>query len=302
MPTPDNTTRITNFGDNLSVSSPGGSDTWRKDDEGSLPPVKDSDPWSELFGQKNSSPVSLDETPPAEQIRSTVADHRQILNIIFLIDVSGSMRGQRIAMVNNAMENIIKELRKRDELQSTIKISILEFSETARWVTTQPIPVQHFVFRQIEAQPWLTNYGPAFDALNAKLSRKAFMNPDMGEYFAPLILFVTDGEPTDVDSFPNALARLNRNGWFLSSSKYAIAVGEDARSQEVIKTLSLFAGIVTNVRYADEGEALCNLIEFITINASSILTSMVTSPTDQKGYLSSVFTDNDPDLFSSMFD
>lgn len=269
-------------------------------------PMQENDPWKDKFGdlfdQKNGNQVSLDETPPAGQIRSTVADNRQILNIIFLIDVSGSMRGQRIAMVNNAMENIVKELRKRDELQSTIKISILEFSETARWITAQPIPVQHFVFSQIDAQPWLTNYGPAFDELNKKLSRSAFLSTDLGEYFAPLILFVTDGEPTDVTTFPDALARLNKNGWFLKSSKYAIAVGEDARSQDVIRTLTLFAGDAKNVRYADEGEALCDLIEFITINASSILTHTVSSPEDRQGQVSPLFDSTDPTLFSSMFD
>ncbi len=255
---------------------------------------------SSLFGDDDA--ISLDEkTPPADQIRSTVADHRQILNLIFVIDVSGSMRGQRIAMVNNAMENIIKELRKRDELQAVIKLSILEFSETASWMTAQPMPVQHYVFNQIEAKPWLTNYGPAFQALNEKLSRKAFMNPAMGEYFAPLILFVTDGEPTDVDTFPQALAALNNNGWFRKSSKYAIAVGEEARSEDVIRVLTMFAGAQENVRYADEGEALCSLIEFIAISGSSVTTSMVNSANNGKGGVSCVFTQPDSSLFASMY-
>lgn len=244
---------------------------------------------------------TMSETIPASQVRSSVAGHRQVLNILFVIDVSGSMRGQRIAMVNNAMENILKELRKRDDLNAVFKIAVMEFSEQAEWVTPLPIPAEDYVFRPIKANPWLTNYGPAFDALNEKLSRKAFMNPDLGEYFAPLVLFITDGEPCDVIDFPAALQRLHNNGWFKKSAKYAIAVGEDARTPDVIRLLSLFTGVPENVRYADEGEALCSLIEFVAVRASEVQTSMVSAPEGAGGGFSSIFNEKDESLFSSIF-
>ena len=257
---------------------------------------------SEFF-QDMGDGEALVETVPANQVRSSVAENRQILNLILLIDVSGSMRGQRIAMVNNALENIIRELRRKDDLNAVIKLSVMEFSEEARWLTPQPIPVQDFVFRPLKAEPWLTNYAPAFDALNGKLSRKAFMDPNLGEYFAPLILFITDGEPSDVVDFPNALLRLSQNGWFRKSAKYAIAVGEDARTAEVVRLLSLFAQTEQNVRYADEGDALCSLIEFVAVRASEVQTSMVSSPAQESGgnNFSSIFADKDPSLFSSLF-
>lgn len=244
---------------------------------------------------------SMFETVPSHEVRPSVASYRQVLNILFMIDVSGSMRGQRIAMVNNAMENIIKELRKKDDLNAIFKIAVMEFSETAQWVTPLPIPVEDYVFRPIKAEPWLTNYGPAFDALNEKLSRKAFLNPDLGEYFAPLVLFISDGEPCDVVDFPMALQRLHNNGWFKKSAKYAIAVGEDARTEGVIRLLSLFTEVQENVRYADEGEALCSLIEFVAIRASEVQTSMVSSPDDSSNGFSSIFSDKDESLFSSIF-
>lgn len=148
------------------------------------------------------------------------------------------------------------------------------------------------------AEPWLTNYGPAFDALGEKLSRKAFMDPNLGEYFAPVILFVTDGEPTDINEYPIALQRLRRNGWFKQSAKYAIAVGDDARSKEVINIFSEFVDDINNLRYADEGEALCSLIQYVAINASKIQTSMLSSSGTNMG--SSLFSEKDNNLFSSM--
>ena len=257
---------------------------------------------SEFF-QDMGNGEALVETVPASQVRSSVAENRQILHLILLIDVSGSMRGQRIAMVNNALENIIKELRRKDDLNAVIKLSVMEFSEDARWVTPQPIPIQDYVFRPLKAEPWLTNYAPAFLALDGKLSRKGFLDPNLGEYFAPLILFITDGEPSDVIDFPTALQKLDQNGWFRKSAKYAIVVGEDARTADVVRLLALFAQAEQNVRYVDEGEALCSLIEFVAVRASEVQTSMMSSPAPDQGGsgFSSIFSDRDPSLFSSLF-
>ena len=254
---------------------------------------------SEFFGSENAD--GLNETEPSKDIRSSIADNRQILNILFLIDVSGSMRGQRIGQVNYALENIIKELRRRDDVNSVIKIGIMEFADSANWVTPQPFPLEDFVFTQIKVVPWVTNYANAFRALNEKLRREAFLNPDLGEYFAPLILFVTDGEPVDVGEYPKALEGLKKNGWFKKSIKYAIAVGEEAKNEEIGNLLAQFTGIKENVRYADEGEALCSLIEYIAIRASEVQTSMVSSGDQRKKKEESIFSGMDPSLFASTF-
>ncbi len=254
---------------------------------------------SEFFGGADKD--SLSKTVPASGVRSSVADNRQILNILFMIDVSGSMRGERIAQVNYAMENIIKELRRRDDVNSAIKIGIMEFSDEAEWVTSQPVPLEDFPFTQIEAKPWITCYAKAFELLNQKLRREEFLNPNLGEYFAPLILFITDGEPVDVSDYPAALNKLKQNGWFKKSSRYAIAVGEESRNEEIGMLLAEFTGVRENVRYADEGDALCSLIEFITVRASEVQTSMVSSGESGKKAGDSIFDKPDPSLFSSMF-
>lgn len=254
---------------------------------------------SEFFGSGDTS--SLAETQPASLIHSSVADNRQILNILFLIDVSGSMRGQRIAQVNYALENIFKELRRRDDTGAVIKIGIMEFSEDARWVTPMPVPMEDYLFTQVDARLSLTSYGKAFEALRKKLRRDQFMNPALGEYFAPLILFITDGEPVDVQEYPAALKKLRSNGWFEKSSKYAIAVGEEARSEEIGRLLAEFTGLRENVRYADEGEALCELIEFIAIRASEVQTSMVSASAGSDPRAHSIFSDVDGSLFSSLY-
>lgn len=250
---------------------------------------------------------SLSETEPVSQIRSTMAENRQVLNILFMIDVSGSMRGKRIAQVNYALENIFKELRRRDDANAQIKIGIMEFSDEAKWITPQPMLLEDYVFTQINATQWITCYAKAFNKLEEVLHKSRFMNPSLGEYFAPLILFVTDGEPVDVNEYPAALQRLKNNGWFKKSAKYAIAVGEEAKNEEIGQILASFTGLRENVRFADEGDALCDLIEFIAVRASEVQSSMYSRPVDDDfgrddgTGTPSIFSDVDSSLFSSMF-
>ena len=265
-------------------------------------PTHNDDLWqgleSEYFGSINDGNAL--KTMPISTLYSSVADNRQILDILFMIDVSGSMRGKRIAQVNYALENIIKELRKRDDVNSAIKVGVMEFSDTAEWVTPQPVPLDDFPFTQIEAKPWITCYAKAFDLLNEKLRREGFLDPNLGEYFAPLILFITDGEPVDTAEYPAALERLKKNGWFNKSAKYAIAVGEEARNEEIGRALAAFTGQRENVRYADEGDALCSLIEFITIRGSEVQTSMISSGQDGTRDGISLFDQVDASLFSNI--
>jgi len=254
-----------------------------------------------LFDGIDFGPDGLSETPPVSHVVSSVADNRRILNLILVIDVSGSMQGQRIGAVNYALENIIKELKKQDDINSVIKLSILKFGGDAEWATPQPMPIDSFVFTKIEATPSLTNYGKAYHALCEKLSKSAYMNPSFGEYFAPVIMFITDGEPTDLNDYPDELLHLKKNGWFNQSARYAIAVGKEARSEKVISLLQSFTNDRNNVRYADEGAALCQLIQFVAIRASQVQTSMISRGEDP-GVQPSIFSEKDSSLFGSMFD
>lgn len=258
--------------------------------------------WSDLdsnFFRSMGGNEDLHETPPAQQAHSSLADARQILHMIFMVDVSGSMRGQRIAMVNNALESIFRELKQRDDMHAVIKVSIMTFAEKTDWMTPQPIRLEDYMFLKLTTVPWITCYAPAYDELSRVLRRENFLNPDLGEYYAPLIIFVTDGEPTDIDQYPGALERLKRNGWFRKATKYAIATGVEARSASTLALLCEFTGTRENVRYADEGEALCDMIQYVAVRASEIQTSVASSSSSEPK-IPSVF-DQEDDTFSSLF-
>ena len=86
------------------------------------------------------------------------------------------------------------------------------------------IKVDSFVFSELEANG-LTDMGEAFKMLEEKLHRNSgFMNRPSG-FYAPIIILITDGEPTD--DYKPYLAKLYENNWFKAAVKISLAIGNE---------------------------------------------------------------------------
>lgn len=230
------------------------------------------------------------------------AGKKRVLNLFFIVDVSGSMAGSRIEQVNRAMGNVFEKLRQQNDLRCDIRVNVMTFSYTAKWLTRQPVPLAEYRFSRIEADPWYTCYSKAFLALEEKLHSAAFMNPGAGEYLSPLILFISDGEPEDAEDYPAALDALKRNRWFRRASKYAVAVGEESRDRAVIRTLAQFTDLIENVRYADGRDDIARLVEHIALQASKAQVDAFSSGQEDVTGARSIFRKRDETLFDTMFD
>ena len=62
---------------------------------------------------------------------------RQELHLMFIIDNSGSMEGEKLGAVNNAIRDVMSIMPEiqEDTADATIKISALKFSDDANWVS-----------------------------------------------------------------------------------------------------------------------------------------------------------------------
>lgn len=214
---------------------------------------------------------SMAETPNISEIDTILVKRAMI--VFFLIDISGSMKGARIGAVNDAIRNLLPEL-KRKEASNTnaeIRIAILEFSSRANWRTLTPQPVSSFVYEDITYVNGGTNFGAAFYALNEKLSRKTFMKASAGAY-TPLIILLTDGKPSDLALYPEQLEQLRRNSWFQYATKAGIAIEEGALSAECKKVLVEFTGNEKMVLEAKDTNVLSKQIELVTLTGVDFVT------------------------------
>ena len=187
---------------------------------------------------------------------------RKRLTVFIIVDVSRSMRGDKIRTVNRVMRDIMPELRNIGGSDSKIDIAAMSFSDTFHWMYPGPIPIEEFKWVDLEAGGW-TSLGAACLELDRVMARDGFLGaPSLS--FAPVVILLSDGGPTD--KFDSAMHVLNSNRWFKHSLKVAFAIGAKAK----VEKLSMFTGDPDTVIRADNVEALSRLLKLVTVRSSEI--------------------------------
>lgn len=202
---------------------------------------------------------------------------RRVLNLFLMIDTSGSMEGEKIAAVNDAIRNVIPIVStiSDDNPDAEIKISALTFSSNCSWLNPKPVEVATFKWTDQTAIGW-TCMGDALRELNTQLSHKhGFLTSASGS-FAPVVIMLSDGAPTD--DFSGAMTEILGNNWFRHSTRIAIAIGADADT-EVLKTFTGNAELVFRVQNIDALKAV--------IKATVVTSSMVASRSSSVGVAAS---------------
>lgn len=162
---------------------------------------------------------------------------KKVLPIIYVLDTSGSMCGEKIASVNEAMyemEAIWEDIECSDP-DFRITIDVLSFSTGARWITEKPVARGEFLWQDIEAYGE-TDLGQALIQLKERLEDLYCCSNNFEKVCYPVIIFISDGQPTD--EYESALMNLNTESEnFAKAIKIAVAVGDDADENVLVKVI-----------------------------------------------------------------
>lgn len=184
------------------------------------------------------------------------------LVVFFLVDTSGSMDGDRIGQVNNAVKEALPEIRNLGGADADIYFAPLTFGATVNWVYAKPEPVATATWKSLDADG-MTPLGEAFNALNLKLSRNEFLASPSGS-FAPVIFLLTDGYPND--DWEAGLKKLKNNSWFKKSLKIGVGIGNDS-DMSMIREFCSDRELAINLT---NGEDLGKMVKFILVTSSEI--------------------------------
>jgi uncharacterized protein YegL len=204
----------------------------------------------------------------SDDIRGGTA--RRALRFIVLVDVSGSMTGDKIQAVNRAIRECIPEMRKnnQDNPFAEMFVEVITFSTGARWHVNR-ISVEEFSWRDLEADG-VTDLGAALDLVTNALDVQ-----NMGKRnLPPVLLLLSDGGPTD--DWENALRRFEATPWGSPGRtvRIAVAIGEGADKS----VLARFTGSEETVLNADRAATLVQLIKWASISVTrSHSTSMAST-------------------------
>ncbi len=211
-------------------------------------------------------------------INDVATPPRRELTVFYILDTSGSMSGQSISMLNRAMEETVDSLKEvaKDTADAQLKIAVLEFSSGCRWVQPNgPENMEDFVWVDLTAGG-LTDVGEALKELNSKMSRSSYLQSMTGA-FLPIVVFMSDGNPTD--DYKKELEKIRQNKWFKRATKIGLAIGDDA-------DVDMIADVVGNceaVVQPNDLSTFARLIKFASVTASVLNSQSQPVGTDTSG-------------------
>lgn len=174
---------------------------------------------------------------------------RRMLVLTLVLDTSASMAGESIQATHESLERIAEELKtiQQEEPGIDLRVALLRFDNTARWLTDGAQSVDAF-FPPDLPTGGMTAMGEALERLNLAFSDRSIFRDPTAQYYRPIVIFMTDGYPTDHWEAP--LYRLQQNRWYRRALKMAIAY-RDA-DERVLSAIVGDDGAVVPLNHAPE--------------------------------------------------
>jgi len=191
---------------------------------------------------------------------------RKQLHFFWLADCSDSMRGKKIATLNQAIREALPEVQKAVAAypQVDIRMRAIKFSDDASWhVGPDPVTLDEFVWPELETSG-LTATAKALRLLAGELSIERM--PRRG--LPPVCILISDGFCTDPrEEYDAAIAELGKIPWGIKAVRLAIAIGDesDYNAPELLKfTNQESVGLLK----AHSPEELVAYIKWASVSAS----------------------------------
>jgi uncharacterized protein YegL len=131
------------------------------------------------------------------------------LPVYFLLDTSGSMYGEPIQALNNALSGMINTLRTDAQALDSLWISIVTFDREVREI----VPLTELVNFQLPEitcpQSGPTNTGAGLDFIINKVNVDVIKStPNQKGDWKPLLFVFTDGKPSDIQFYREKIPQI----------------------------------------------------------------------------------------------
>ena len=158
----------------------------------------------------------------ALDLDTTVLARRQ-LQVVLMLDCSGSMRGDRIASLSYALRTALPDLKEAavDNPEVDVRVRVLAFGSAPHWLTTGAVPVDDLVWPDLHADGH-TAMGAALKMVADTLAEDAAATRQL----PPVLVLASDGYPTD--DIIAGIRALMATPEGAAATRIAIAIGSDA--------------------------------------------------------------------------
>lgn len=171
--------------------------------------------------------------------------------------------------LNQAITNALPQMRRvaDENPNAEVLVRAIRFSTGAAWHVETPTPIEDFQWQDL-THGGVTDLGKAFELLSKELTI-----PPMSERaLPPVLILVTDGQPTD--DFRKPLEELLRLPWGIKAVRLAIAIGKGTNPRVLREFINNPA---IEPLQADNAEQLTEYIRWV----STVVLQSASSPASQ---------------------
>jgi len=160
------------------------------------------------------------------------------LPVYFLLDTSGSMYGEPIEALRNALSGMISILRQDAHASESVWLSIITFDREVKELSPL-IDLPSFQMPDIvcpRSGPTFT--GKALDFLNKKIKEEIRVgSPIQKGDWKPLLFLFTDGKPSDIQVYREAISKIKLLNFGAIVGCAAGASGDNEKLKELTDTV-----------------------------------------------------------------
>lgn len=180
------------------------------------------------------------------------------LPVILLLDCSGSMSGEKIRNLNDAVRDMLEVFQETENGETEIHAAIITFGAEVN--LCQPLTsAGGIVWRDLPAGGG-TPMGTALQMAKAMIEDQAVVP---SRAYRPTVVLVSDGRPTD--SWEDPLQAFINEGRSAKCDRMAMAIGADA-DEAVLG--QFVAGTTNPLFYAENARQLRDFFKFVTMSVT----------------------------------
>jgi uncharacterized protein YegL len=200
------------------------------------------------------------------------------LRFFWVLDVSGSMAGEKIGQLNHAIREALPAMKDTadENAEAAVEVKVLTFGSGFKWVTPSPVPLDNFTWTDVSSGG-VTDLGAAFRALATELSIGNM--PERG--LPPVVVLATDGQPTD--NFEEGLSKFMAEPWAQRAVRIGIAIGHDA-DRDVLRKF-----IASEIEPLEANNS-ADLVQYIKWVSTQVLKAASAPPSQPTGQSSGTQT------------
>lgn len=180
------------------------------------------------------------------------------LPVILLLDVSGSMGGEKISNLNDAARDMLEVLRDTENNETEIHVAVITFG--AELKLHQPLASAGEVRWHNVSAGGGTPLGVALQMAKAMIEDKEVVP---SRAYRPTVVLVSDGKPSD--NWEDPLHAFIGEGRSAKCDRMAMAIGADADEAVLGKFIK---GTPNSLFYAENAKHLRDFFKFVTMSVT----------------------------------